>query len=136
MRKVFEKFLNVSKKTSVEIIRGILDGMQRCITIMIEVMYQIDSFVLILIFNAVFGEACIAQYGYADFITCDVFLIWFCAAIKHFHAEIKKHKAKEAHKNKRRFTTLDAKGNPSIKKEDLPEIIEYLYALEECDNES
>lgn len=134
MKKVSDKFkrlLNASKNTGANVIRGILDGMQRCVITMVEVLYQIDSFLLILLFNAVFGEACIAQYGYTDFIVCDVVMIGLCTTIKHFHEEIKKHKMRESHKDGKRFTILDANGNPSIRKEDLPEIIEYLYELEE-----
>lgn len=38
---------------------------------------------------------------------------------------------KEFYKHNGRFTSTDSNGNPIIRVEDIPEIIEFLYALEE-----
>ncbi len=63
---------------------------------------------------------------------CALILFWMCIELRRIPALyacfIKK---KTVNK---RFVHLDDNGNPSIRTEDLPEIIEYLYRLEEAEN--
>lgn len=60
-------------------------------------------------------------------------LLWFCEFLKvilnAFSMKICKKAYKEISRRKK-YTFLDANGNPSIRTEDLPEIIDILYAME------
>lgn len=58
-----------------------------------------------------------------------LFLLWLCLTLRQAHREHKR--LKRIKKSDKRFTYLDKDGNPSIRIEDLQEIVEYLYRLEE-----
>lgn len=56
-------------------------------------------------------------------------MIWMCLVLRTIHVE---HTVRRSEK---RFTHIDQFGHPCINVEDLPEIVEYLYRLEEMEED-
>lgn len=108
-----------------EIIQNILDSVYSVLVPIGELMYIIRDFIAIalMLYAGAFGMPKEGLY------VVSLFVFWFCLALRHVHIEYKNLKRKK--NSTKRFTYLDRDGNPSIRIEDLPEIVEYLYRLEE-----
>lgn len=102
--------------------------------IVIDAAYRARDFIMILSLTAICCESYCAQNGYRALLLIDIILVLFCLAIRRMYT-LYKHDKHEKSKPKRRFVFLDDNGNPTIKVEDLPEIIDYLHILEEGENE-
>lgn len=94
-----------------------------------ELLYRLREFMVILLLGI--GLVSTAQSredaGIAT-LFC-LILVWVCLVLRQLHREYKAYKrSKEKDK---RFTFVDINGNPSIRIEDLPEIVEHLFRVEE-----
>lgn len=101
-----------------------------------EVMYALKDIVSTIILGSIGVIFISEETCKLEFVLITLIMFWCCLVIREVHKENCKKREREIRHNKKRFTHLNEKGDPIIMIEDLPEIIEYLYRLEESSNDN
>lgn len=103
-------------------------------TILGQVLYEIRDAVCIIVLGIAGISVCSDEIQQLGIYLIIVILVFACAWLRIVHSAFIK-LVNQSNKGKR-FTFLDSEGNPTILIEDIPEIVDYLYRLEESQNES
>lgn len=112
--------------------REFLQSIRKLIILLCEVAYILKDFIVLLVMGIVgYSLGSTREDRVMDILLC-LILFWVCMVLRQLHREYLKLMKKEI--ADKRFTHIDDFGNPYIKGEDLPEIVEYLYRLEEAEN--
>lgn len=94
-----------------------------------QVLYMIrDALVLIILGIAGIAVSPSREHRLEMYLLIAI-LVFVCAGLRIAHHSYVKLVSKS--RGKKRFTFLDSEGNPTIMIEDIPEIVDYLYRLEE-----
>lgn len=112
--------------------RECLESCKKLVIMLCEVLYLIKDFIALLIMSIVGWSLSHTENDRTMVILLALFMFWVCMVLRQIHKDYLAMMRRElAHK---RFTHIDDYGNPYIKEEDLPEVVDYLYRLEEAEN--
>lgn len=96
-----------------------------------EFLYRTRDLFVISIISIACLSCCKGIYSPNEFMVLIMFLAWICLLLRVVHRKYKAEQYSKLKKQRKRFTSLNKEGHPQIYTEDLPEIIEFLYRLEE-----
>lgn len=113
-------------------VKEIIKVIKKAVLALGELLYIIKDVLVLLLMSILGVSLSQTQNDSSAVILFALILFWLCMVLRQVHNEYKKLMRKEM--ARKRFTHLDGNGNPSIRTEDLPEIIEYLYRLEEIED--
>lgn len=114
--------------------KNVLEFTKRLFLVILELLYEIRCTVVVLIFLFYMLETYTEyKYKYAALVLC-IMIYAAGMALRYFHKLYKDIERKDMVTDIKRYTYLDKNGNPSIRTEDLPEIIDILYRIEEGRN--
>lgn len=119
------------KKKPTSIVRafqGLFDALYRILIPLGEILYMLRD-ILVLVIMTFVGKAVAGGLNVYGLYILAFAVFWLCLSVRQIHLEYKRLERKNS--SGKRFTFLDDGGNPSIRIEDLPEIVDYLYRLEE-----
>lgn len=112
--------------------RGCLEYCKKLVVMLCEVFYLVKDFLVLLIMSIIGWRLSPTENDRTMVILLALVMFWVCMALRQIHKEYLTMMRRElAHK---RFTHIDNYGNPYVKEEDLPEVVDYLYRLEEAEN--
>lgn len=94
-----------------------------------ELLYRLREFIVILLLGIGLVYRSPSREDAVIAALFCLMLVWVCLVLRQWHREYKIYKRNE--KKNKRFTFVDNNGNPNIRIEDLPEIVEYLFRIEE-----
>lgn len=113
--------------------RECLEFCKKLVIMICEALYLVKDFIVILIMSILGCSLSLNENDRTMVILLALVMFWVCMVLRQIHKEYLTMMRRElAHK---RFTNIDNYGNPYIKAEDLPEIVDYLYRLEEAEND-
>ena len=112
--------------------RECLESCKKLVIMLCEVLYIIKDLIALLIMSIVGWSLSPTENDRTMVILLALVMFWVCMALRQIHREYISMIKKDI--VNKRFTHVDDYGNPYIKREDLPEVIEYLYRLEEAEN--
>lgn len=112
--------------------RECLESCKKLVIMLCEVLYLVKDFLALLIMSIIGWSLSPTENDRTMVILLALVMFWVCMVLRQIHKEYLTMMRRDlAHK---RFTHIDDFGNPYIKEEDLPEIVEYLHRLEEAEN--
>ena len=112
--------------------RECLEFCKKLIIMLCEVLYLVKDFLALLIMSIIASSLSPTENDRTMVILLTLVMFWVCMVLRQIHKEYLTMMRRElAHK---RFTRIDNYGNPYIKAEDFPEVVDYLYRLEEAEN--
>ena len=112
--------------------RECLESCKKLLIMLCEVLYLIKDFIALLVMSIVGWSLSPTDNDRTMVILLALVVFWVCMVLRQVHKEyIVMMRRELAHK---RFTHIDNYGNPYINGEDLPELVDYLYRLEEAEN--
>lgn len=112
--------------------RKCLESCKKLVIMLCEVLYLVKDFLALLIMSIIGWSLSHTENDRTMVILLALVMFWVCMVLRQIHKEYLTMMRRElAHK---RFTHIDSYGNPYIKAEDLPEVVDYLYRLEEAEN--
>ena len=112
--------------------RECLESCKKLVIMLCEVLYLIKDFLALLIMSIIASSLSPTENDRTMVILLTLVMFWVCMVLRQIHKEYLTMMRRElVHK---RFTHIDNYGNPYINEEDLPEVVDYLYRLEEAEN--
>ena len=112
--------------------RECLESCKKLVIMLCEVLYLIKDLIAMLIMSIVGWSLSPTENDRTMVIMLALVVFWVCMALRQIHKEyLTTMRIELAHK---RFTHIDDYGNPYTKGEDLPEVVDYIYRLEEAEN--
>lgn len=109
-----------------------LESCKKLVIMLCEVLYLIKDFIALMIMSIVGLSLSPTENDRTMIVLFALVVFWVCMVLRQIHKEYLVMMRRElAHK---RFTHIDDYGNPYIKREDLPEVVDYIYRLEEAEN--
>ena len=112
--------------------RECLESCKKLVIMLCEVLFLVKDFLVLLIMSIIGWSLSPTENDRTMVILLALVMFLVCMVLRQIHKEYLTMMRRElVHK---RFTHIDNYGNPYIKEEDLPEVVDYLYRLEEAEN--
>lgn len=119
------------KNTVKEFIEVLWNALYTAVCFMAIVLYHFKDIIWICVLSWVMYDSAIDSEQKLQSVLYALFGIIICMYIRLFYSWYIKHRNTRYVEQRKRFTSLDKNGNPVVKIEDLPEIVDFLYRLEE-----
>ena len=112
--------------------RECLEYCKKLVIMLCEVLYLVKDFLALLIMSIIGWSLSTTENDRTMVILLALVMFWVCMVLRQIHKEyITMMRRDLPHE---RFTHIDNYGNPYLNEEDLPEVVDYLYRLEEAEN--
>lgn len=112
--------------------RECLESCKKLVIMLCEVLYLVKDFLALLIMSIIGWSLSPTENDRTMVILLALVMFWVCMVLRQIHKEYLTMMRREL--ANKRFTHIDDYGNPYIKAEDFPEVVDYLYRLEEAEN--
>lgn len=109
-------------------LKDILKAIEEVISSLLSFIYRWREFFILWIMSSSNIAFCWTVEQIHSIIILVLILVFVCIALRYWHKVYQRSYYQIG--EKKRFVVLDDNGNPSVRIEDLPEIVEYLYRLE------